>query len=129
MGNGAGNEERPVLPDLDFDIGVEDQFPLLVSAPDILRKGAGRQATGPNVSEKWKRDRAAIIDHNLQRIGWFPEDQDTHHVARVEEIPVGAGEVRGEQSDDERKSSQPKATAINPTVRSMEAPVFAPERN
>ena len=34
--DGAGNEERTVLSDLDFDIGVEDQFPLLVSFPDVL---------------------------------------------------------------------------------------------
>ena len=96
-GHRSGNEEGPVLADLHLHKRFEDELLPLKRTLNGLRKGDAGQAARLNVAKQGKRYRAAVVDHDLQRIGGLAEHGYAQHVAGVESVSVGARRIRGKQ--------------------------------
>ncbi|OWK22107.1 hypothetical protein AJ88_15240 [Mesorhizobium amorphae CCBAU 01583] len=97
MGHRSGNEERPVLADLHFHEGLEDELLLLKCALNGLREGNGGEAARLDITQQGKRNGAPIIDHDVERIGCLADNRNAQDVTAVERISVCGGRIRGEQ--------------------------------
>ena len=119
---GSGNEEWPVLANLHFHEGLQDQLLLLKGELNGLGKRNRGEATCWNLAQQGKRYRARIVDDDFQRIGWLAEHGHAKDIASVKSVPIRVSNIGGEQNKDDGETTTHCAHATGRILKPDEQP-------